>query len=61
MGGESARGGSEDRTTGRPDFGEQARQVSRNLDAALRAGHSRPELVVNTTVLVANASDFGEC
>lgn len=43
-----------------PSFGEQARQVFRNLDSVLRAGHSRPELVVNTTVLVADASDFGE-
>jgi 2-iminobutanoate/2-iminopropanoate deaminase len=43
-----------------PTFGEQARQVFRNLDAVLRAGHSRPELVVTTTVLVADAGDFGE-
>jgi 2-iminobutanoate/2-iminopropanoate deaminase len=41
-------------------FGEQARQAFRNLDAVLRAGTSRPELVVNTTVLVADASDFPE-
>ena len=38
----------------------QARQTFRNLDAVLRAGGSRPELVVNTTVLVADASDFTE-
>ena len=43
-----------------PTFGEQARQALRNLDAVLRAGGSRPELVVNTTVLVADASDFTE-
>jgi 2-iminobutanoate/2-iminopropanoate deaminase len=43
-----------------PTFGEQARQAFRNLDAVLRAGRSRPELVVNTTVLVADASDFAE-
>jgi 2-iminobutanoate/2-iminopropanoate deaminase len=41
-------------------FGEQARQAFRNLDAVLRAGGSRPELVVNTTVLVADASAFTE-
>jgi 2-iminobutanoate/2-iminopropanoate deaminase len=41
-------------------FGEQARQTFRNLDAVLRAGGSRPELVVNTTVLVADANDFAE-
>ena len=39
-------------------FSEQARQTFRNLDAVLRAGGSRPELVVNTTVLVADANDF---
>jgi 2-iminobutanoate/2-iminopropanoate deaminase len=43
-----------------PTFGEQARQAFRNLDAVLRAGGSRPELVVNTTVLVADASFFAE-
>jgi 2-iminobutanoate/2-iminopropanoate deaminase len=43
-----------------PAFGEQARQAFRNLDAVLRAGGSRPELVVNMTVLVADASDFAE-
>ena len=41
-------------------FGEQARQTFLNLDAVLRAGGSCPELVVNTTVLVAAASDFAE-
>ena len=43
-----------------PTFGEQARQALRNLDAVLRAGGTRPELVVNTTILVADASDFAE-
>jgi 2-iminobutanoate/2-iminopropanoate deaminase len=43
-----------------PTFGEQARQAFRNLDAILRAGGSRPTLVVNTTVLVADMSDFAE-
>jgi 2-iminobutanoate/2-iminopropanoate deaminase len=43
-----------------PTFGAQARQTLRNLDAVLRAGGSRRELVVNTTVLVADAHDFAE-
>jgi 2-iminobutanoate/2-iminopropanoate deaminase len=43
-----------------PSFPEQARQALANLDAVLRAGGSRPELVVNTTVLVADQSDFAE-
>lgn len=43
-----------------PAFGEQARQAFRNLGAVLRAGGSRPELVVSTTVLVADTSDFAE-
>jgi 2-iminobutanoate/2-iminopropanoate deaminase len=43
-----------------PTFGEQARQAFRNLDAVLRAGGSRPGLVVQTTVLVADPSDFAE-
>jgi 2-iminobutanoate/2-iminopropanoate deaminase len=43
-----------------PVFGEQARQAFRNLSAVLRAGGSRPDLVVETTVLVADASDFAE-
>lgn len=41
-------------------FGEQARQVFRNLDAVLRAGGSDPSLVVNTTVLLADVSSFAE-
>ena len=50
-----------DPETGRPagsSSGEHACQTFRNLDAVLRAGGSRPELVVNTTVLVADANDF---
>ncbi len=43
-----------------PKFGDQARQAFRNLDAVLRAGGSRRELVVSTTVLVADAGDFTE-
>ncbi len=51
-----------DPATGRPagpTLTEQARQAFRNVDAVLRAGGSRPELVVNTTVLVADISEFG--
>jgi 2-iminobutanoate/2-iminopropanoate deaminase len=43
-----------------PSFAEQARQAFANLDAVLRAGGSRPELVVSTTVLVADQADFPE-
>jgi 2-iminobutanoate/2-iminopropanoate deaminase len=43
-----------------PTFAEQARQAFRNLDAVLRAGGSRPDLVVNTTVLVADHAWFAE-
>jgi 2-iminobutanoate/2-iminopropanoate deaminase len=52
-----------DPATGEPaggSFGEQARQAFKNLDAVLRAGGSSPALVVNTTVLVADASSFAE-
>ncbi len=38
---------------------EQARQAMRNVEAVLRAGGSRPELVVNTTVLVTDIGEFG--
>jgi len=41
-------------------FSEQARQAFANLDAVLRAGGSRPALVVNTTVLVADQASFAE-
>jgi endoribonuclease L-PSP, putative len=43
-----------------PTFSEQAKQAFANLDAVLRAGGSRPELVVNTTVLVADQASFAE-
>lgn len=43
-----------------PSFAEQARQAFANLDAVLRAGGSRPELVVSTIVLVADQSSFPE-
>ena len=52
-----------DPDTGEPagdGFGEQARQLFRNLDAVLRAGGSEPGLVASTTVLVADIGDFGE-
>ena len=41
-----------------PGFAEQARQAFRNVDAVLRAGGSRPELVVNTTILVTDTANF---
>jgi 2-iminobutanoate/2-iminopropanoate deaminase len=43
-----------------PDFTTQAQQAFRNLETVLLAGGSRPELVVNTTVLVADVADFPE-
>ncbi len=43
-----------------PSFSEQARQAFANLDAVLRAGGSQPELVVSTTVLVADQGFFPE-
>jgi 2-iminobutanoate/2-iminopropanoate deaminase len=43
-----------------PTFSEQARQAFANLAAVLRAGGSRPELVVNATVLVADQASFEE-
>jgi 2-iminobutanoate/2-iminopropanoate deaminase len=42
-----------------PTIVEQAPQAMRNVEAVLRAGGSRPELVVNVTVLVADISTFG--
>ena len=39
-------------------LGEQARQAMRNVEAVLRAGGSRPDLVVNVTVLVTDVSEF---
>lgn len=41
-----------------PTLPEQARQAMRNFVAVLRAGGSRPELVVNMTVMVADAGEF---
>jgi 2-iminobutanoate/2-iminopropanoate deaminase len=41
-----------------PSFGDQARQAMRNVEAVLRAGGSRPDLVVNTTVLVTDIGEF---
>lgn len=41
-----------------PALRDQARQAMRNVEAVLRAGGSRPDLVVNTTVLVADISEF---
>jgi len=43
-----------------PSFDGQARQAFKNLDTVLRAGGSRLDLVVNTTVLVADISNFAE-
>ena len=37
----------------------QARQAMRNVEAVLRAGGSRPGLVVNTTVRVTDIGQFG--
>ena len=41
-------------------FEVQARQAFKNLDTVLRAGGSRLDLVVNTTVLVTDISNFAE-
>jgi 2-iminobutanoate/2-iminopropanoate deaminase len=41
-----------------PGFDEQLRQVFRNLETVLKAGGSRFDLVVNTTVLVTDISNF---
>jgi 2-iminobutanoate/2-iminopropanoate deaminase len=43
-----------------PSFDEQARQAFANLDLVLRGAGSRPDLVVATTVLVADHASFGE-
>jgi 2-iminobutanoate/2-iminopropanoate deaminase len=43
-----------------PGFDAQARQAFKNLDTVLRAGGSRLDLVVNTTVLVTDVSNFPE-
>jgi 2-iminobutanoate/2-iminopropanoate deaminase len=52
-----------DPQTGAPageTIGEQARQAMQNVEVVLRAGGSRPDLVVNVTVLVADISSFGD-
>jgi 2-iminobutanoate/2-iminopropanoate deaminase len=41
-------------------FDVQARQAFRNLESVLRAGGSRLDLVVNTTVLVTDIANFAE-
>jgi 2-iminobutanoate/2-iminopropanoate deaminase len=41
-----------------PTIADQAPQAMRNVEAVLRAGGSRPELVVNVTVLVADIGEF---
>lgn len=41
-----------------PTFESQARQAFNNLETVLRAGHSRLDLVVNTTVLVTDISNL---
>ena len=43
-----------------PTFGEQARQAFANLERVLRAGGSRPELVVNVTVMLTDVGNFPE-
>jgi 2-iminobutanoate/2-iminopropanoate deaminase len=43
-----------------PTFDVQARQAFKNLGTVLRAGRSRLDLVVNTTVLVTDVSSFAE-
>ncbi len=44
----------------RESFEAQARQAFANLAAVLRVAGSRPDLVVSTTVLVADQADFAE-
>jgi 2-iminobutanoate/2-iminopropanoate deaminase len=43
-----------------PGFEVQARQAFQNLDTVLRAGGSRLDLIVNTTILVTDISNFAE-
>src|SRR5580698_7191000 len=45
-------------STAGPTFEAQARQAFQNLDTVLRAGGSRLDLVVNTTVLVTDIASF---
>jgi 2-iminobutanoate/2-iminopropanoate deaminase len=50
-----------DPTTGEaagPDFEAQIRQVFKNLATVLKAGGSRLDLVVNTTVLISDIANF---
>jgi 2-iminobutanoate/2-iminopropanoate deaminase len=50
-----------DPVSGKPagdTLADQARQALRNVEAVLRAGGSRPELVLNVTLLVADISEF---
>jgi 2-iminobutanoate/2-iminopropanoate deaminase len=42
-----------------PGFAAQARQAFENLKTVLEAGGSGMDLVVNTTVIVADAAEFG--
>lgn len=52
-----------DPATGKPageTFAEQARQAFMNLQSLVRAGGSEPELVLNTTVLLADFAAFAE-
>jgi 2-iminobutanoate/2-iminopropanoate deaminase len=52
-----------DPATGQPageTFAEQVAQAFRNLEGVLHAAGSRPDLVVSTTVLVADAAFFPE-
>jgi 2-iminobutanoate/2-iminopropanoate deaminase len=52
-----------DPATGEVDgstFESQARQVFKNLDTVLKAGGSQLNLVLNTTVLVSDISNFPE-
>ena len=44
----------------RESFEAQARQAFANLATVLRVAGSRPDLVVSTTVLVADQADFAE-
>lgn len=41
-------------------FDVQARQAFKNLETVLRAGGSRLDLVINTTVLLTDVSNFAE-
>ena len=57
----SGQPGVDPETGGVPDsFDAQARQAFANLATVLRVAGSRPDLVVSTTVLVAELADFPE-